>query len=450
MQREFKQGSEKLVQGVLDEVDVYHFTNYPWQASLQDIKYYSFEKLRRSFLVGKYGLLADLPTYRTPLGRVFEYTLYGDYLQSLRQKLNIINEMAACDFKSNLPVHISVSPKGEKKEIDLYNLNSHENFSFIVHPGQTRCQASVFTKTPLRNVLFYVNKKHREQCQFTLIEGCSKIETPNELLSIFNPSEKTDNKLFYDFYIPGQVTGVKRKEHLGIPILKLNQIKDENSNKSYHCSKFYLETSFTSMRNFSEIFWKMPFNIYSTNLNETESIQNENRNKLLQDGSICLDEFQYDENKPHENGESLIAGLTKPNNPIFNVPEDELNDFKGLAEFMETYNKKRSTDWGAYEEKQPLQNLHTFMKPVYIPIEEKTTSKKIVKLNEYKGFCIYIDSNNIKTFKRDLYELLFYINSDVAMSCNKNKTVVIFNCEHEFWKTGKNYSSWNIEDTFYN
>ena len=117
---------------------------------------------------------------------------------------------------------------------------------------------------------------------------------------------------------------------------------------------------------------------------------------------------------------------------------------------METYNKKRSTDWGAYEEKQPLQNLHTFMKPVYIPIEEKTTSKKIVKLNEYKGFCIYIDSNNIKTFKRDLYELLFYINSDVAMSYNKNKTVVIFNCEHEFWKTGKNYSSWNIEDTFYN
>ena len=110
MNRALKKESIPIVKKVLDEVDVYHFTNFPWQASLQDVRGHNDKILRQAFTIGKYGIMSDLVNYKTSFQRAIEYSLYGDYAQTLRQKLNIINEMVDCNFKSYLPVHISVKP----------------------------------------------------------------------------------------------------------------------------------------------------------------------------------------------------------------------------------------------------------------------------------------------------------------------------------------------------
>ena len=46
MNRALKKESIPIVKKVLDEVDVYHFTNFPWQASLQDVRGHNDKILR--------------------------------------------------------------------------------------------------------------------------------------------------------------------------------------------------------------------------------------------------------------------------------------------------------------------------------------------------------------------------------------------------------------------
>jgi hypothetical protein len=80
--------------------------------------------------------------------------------------MNIVNEMLECGFNSNLPVHISISPRTTRDDvpestiwpkINTLNLNddSVKDWKFIIHPGQTRAQASVFTRTNLQNTFHF-------------------------------------------------------------------------------------------------------------------------------------------------------------------------------------------------------------------------------------------------------------------------------------------------------
>ena len=329
MNRVIKKESIPVVQKVLDEIDLYHFTDFPWQASMQDVRGHNDKILRQAFTIGKYGIMSDLVSYKTSFQRAIEYSLYADYAQSLRQKLNIINEMLDCNFESYLPVHISVKPNFKGEQIlDLYNINNYKNYRFIAHPGQTRCQASVFTKTPLKNVLLYIPKKYYNQCKLKESKNFKKINSIEELLQVYNPNKDINGTYQYDFYMPSMPDGLKR--HDNIPILKCNQIKDSKGN-SYHNSKYYVENSFISMRNFSEIFWNNKFIIYTTSLELTDKFQNKNR-KELYNGTINLGhDLQLFENKRVQKGYSLNIDLSKPESPFLNLPYKEYQELKSYA-----------------------------------------------------------------------------------------------------------------------
>ena len=438
MNRVIKKESIPVVQKVLDEIDLYHFTDFPWQASMQDVRGHNDKILRQAFTIGKYGIMSDLVSYKTSFQRAIEYSLYADYAQSLRQKLNIINEMLDCNFESYLPVHISVKPNFKGEQIlDLYNINNYKNYRFIAHPGQTRCQASVFTKTPLKNVLLYIPKKYYKQCKLKESKNFKKINSIEELLQVYNPNKDINGTYQYDFYMPSMPDGLKR--HDNIPILKCNQIKDSKGN-SYHNSKYYVENSFISMRNFSEIFWNNKFIIYTTSLELTDKFQNKNR-KELYNGTINLGhDLQLFENKRVQKGYSLNIDLSKPESPFLNLPYKEYQELKSYANYL----------------KEPLNDDPDYQKQLllpsnieYVKIEDCDSFKDIVKKHNFKGFCIYFNCNKVKIFNRDFIELLYYINSTVALSSNKEKTIAILNCEHEYWKTGNNFKQWIIEETFY-
>ncbi len=445
MNRALKKSSIPVVRKVLDEVDIYHFTDFPWQASLQDVRGHDAKILRQAFTIGKYGIMSSLVNYKTSFQRAIEYSLYGDYAQSLRQKLNIINEMLECNFKSNLPVHISVAPRevkfGQKytdsKELDLYKLDNHKYFRFISHPGQTRCQASVFTKTPLKNVLLYIPKKYSEECILKENVNFEKINSIEQLLKAYTPNKVIKGTYQYDFKMPKLKDGVKK--HIDIPILKCNQIID-SKNTSYHHSKFYVEKSFISIRNFSEIFWNNKFRVYTTSIPDTDKIQTENRKELFNGTSTLGMDLQFYENKETQRGLSLNIDLTKINSPLLDLPYKEYQELNSYAKFL-----KEPLGPEPDEQKQILypSNIE------YEKMDECESFNDIVKRHNFKGFCIYFNSNKVKEFKRDFEELLYYINSQIALSTNKEKTIAILNCEHEYWKTGKNFKQWIIEKTFY-
>ena len=129
------------------------------------------------------------------------------------------------------------------------NLNddSINNHSFIIHPGQTRAQGSVFTRTNLKNALIYVNKKHNVDVKMNSSNYITKIESIEQLLKVYRPSSKvTKNNKVATFSTPN-VSGADydrgfktHKEH-DITILKCFDIKESKAllgepTRSYHSS----------------------------------------------------------------------------------------------------------------------------------------------------------------------------------------------------------------------
>ena len=66
-------------------------------------------------------------------------------------------------------------------------------------------------------------------------------------------------------------------------------------------------------------------------------------------------------------------------------------------------------------------------------------------MNNFNGFAIYYDRDvklrreNIlhKHFAfEDIFEVFYYVNTDNPMTKNNDK-LIVFNCEHNKWKTGE-------------
>jgi antitoxin component YwqK of YwqJK toxin-antitoxin module len=84
----------------------------------------------------------------------------------------------------------------------------------------------------------------------------------------------------------------------------------------------------------------------------------------------------------------------------------------------------------------------------YIEIENDFS--KIVKRNNYKGYAIWIDKDVSAIMDREVYEFLYIVRNDIAITKTKNDKVAIINCEHEDWKGNRlnTKSVWIIEDDF--
>ena len=161
----------------------------------------------------------------------------------------------------------------------------------------------------------------------------------------------------------------------------------------------------------------------------------------LYNGTINLGhDLQLFENKRVQKGYSLNIDLSKPESPFLNLPYREYQELKSYANFLKN---------PINDDPDHQQELHFPSNIEYARIEECDSFNDIVKKHNFKGFCIYFNSKKVKTFNRDFIELLYYINSTVALSSNKEKTIAILNCEHEYWKTGNNFKQWIIEETFY-
>jgi len=441
--------SKESIDYVLSNVDVYHISDFSYHAASQDVipgREDIKETLRSRWLYDENGLYSSINRYNSFAGRIFEFAQHGDYIRSLRQRINIMHILFECNFDSNLPTHISVAPKYPTVKdliLDVESKADYSDVSFIIHPGQTRAQGSVFAQSNLKNVILYVNKCYKEQIKVKEGISVQKIQTVDELLKHYRPVEYTPELEYeYDFYTPGTSLEFKNgvKHHIAhnyTPILKCNTITSTSS-PLQHPGSFYLQDSFWGMDSFCKTLYNSKLNLYTDNKAKTS--------------------INVEQNRQH-----IRIGNQ---NPILTSPPGKINsEHQGIARLL--YNKEylpktdevesklsfiESFSSVVKESKQTLENTdpHTPINlvPTYLEIPIDTPYEKIAELNGYKGFCFYISSNASSNFNRDIYELLFCIHSSVSITKTAKGDIAIINCEHPYWKTKTDFKQWVLPDSF--
>ena len=478
-----KEGSKESVEHVLNTVDIYHITKLPWQVCLQDVDRKLGKRdnktIRFEWMWGRDGFFQSLHNYSNYFKRIVELALVGDKCFSLRQRMNIVNELLRCNFDTNLPVHISMAPKKSFKEknktIKLNNTQDLENFDFVIHPGHTRAEGSVFTKMPLRNVLLYVNKEHKDTYNILNNPHVKKIESIEQLLPVYRPNKEAllryedefnENKkeIIIDFHIPGHNNnkGLKKHSSNQTSILKCNRLFINNPDRpsvqshktELHSSHDYLSKSYLTTSSFSSIFLNNRLNIYTTDIKKTRILLEKGEYSLEQlvDGIQHLNHPAKTLNIQNTFGNEIDHLLLTRFNPMLHdLDAEELKMFFKFSDFL-----RSNRDWyHASNLKDPLQRYENHAFKIFYNETNKTFNhnfnvfKDLVERNNYKGFCVYIHPKNIGDFERSIFELMFCINSSVALTTNSERTIVVINCEHTYWKTETNLKKWELANAFF-
>ena len=488
---------KSMINEILSKQDVYHITSLPWEVASRDCgpgQMQNKATLRNRWMYDNTGFFKSLDDYSNTFKRIDEYLERCDSPFTLRQRINIVNELFDCDFDTNLPLHVSIKPYAkalikERKhnefipdwiDDDSYdnttlNLNddSINNYSFIVHPGQTRAQASVFTRTNLKNTLLYVNKKHNVNVIMNSSKYITKIESLEQLIKAYRTNENVadGNNLTIGFSTPDVVGddydgGFKTHKQHGITIFKAFHIHDYNLlttgiKKSYHASANYTYKSLKSINNFYKLLSNNRFILYTSNLAKSS-----NKNKLNQTNlyykknnktADCDLDYQENKSDSYESYQNLVFNNLQISprlwEKLFPNVETLFSDteIKLLKEYQLFLSKNKELL------KEIFENSKTF---IFEPHVEKVDFdiknlgtvhmwKELVIKNEYTGICIYMHDSVIQINDRDIHEFLFCINTEVSMTRSKDSKVSIINCEHEYWKTGKNYKEWILPKSFY-
>ena len=150
--------SFELLKKVFESTDIYHCSSFKpsWCADN------SLEFVRKSFLFSVDGFISSINQFISLPARLFEYLTYHDQPLSLRHRVNMIDTLITTDMDSNLPVHVSIKPNFSNEEIDINDLEINpKKYKTITHPGFTRMNTAFFLNSSLKNVLVYINKKHK-------------------------------------------------------------------------------------------------------------------------------------------------------------------------------------------------------------------------------------------------------------------------------------------------
>jgi len=471
---------------VLSKQDIYHITSLPWKVAASDCgsKQIEFDTaLRHKWMYSETGFFQSLDDYSNTFKLIDDYLNNGDAPYTLRQRINIVNELFDCDFKSNLPVHVSFKPRTELDSNTTINLSddSINNYHFIFHPGQTRGQGSVFTRTNLKNSLVYVKKEHNINVKMDSDKHITKIESWEQLLKVYSPNKKVDtSNIVIQFSVTGvdgadYWNGFKKHHQHDIIILKCMHMYapevDMISSKKekYHSSDDYTYNTLKSINNFYKLLSNNRFNIYSNGNSPIHIRTKQNQQNLYDIGHKASNpknskpfiegNLNYPKDTAEGNNYSEVfnqgtntqfiwdsKNYLKKNDNIFSDDESKL--IKSYYEFLKSNDKLLKDIFSNSKSFMFEPNIEKFdINSENLPSID--TWKELVTKNNFSGICMYMDASIVKINDRDVHEFLFCINAEVSMTRSDDNEVVIINCEHEYWKTGKNYKEWILPKSFY-
>lgn len=459
----FTKESLPLIDRVLKKVDVYHINDFPYQLIANDVgasHENQINEIRTKWLFSTNGLYGSLYKHNNLYRRVLELATNMDYPYTLRQRYSIVGEMLDVDFHSNVPVHISLTNFiNQKIDLSIDNLDKVKHARWIIHPGQTRAQASVFCRRNLHNVLLYIDKTNSKYFSLDKFKDIKKIENANDLLSAYTPFIKCKD---YEIDFKIQESGLDIQEFLKvhshasdsdvenihIPILKaINFVNKEENKEPLHPSNYYLNNSFKTFNDFCEVFFNNSFKFYtSNNFHEIDEHLKNNRLKNFSTKSSDID-ISFFKLLDIIGADKSIPPSKHPN---INVVVKPLKDSRAKL-WVEKLEKVflLNREIIDYEKRNKLELTNL---PFKLRVEKASKSESLhnlVEKNNFKGFFIFYTDDNFKTFFRDPFELLFFISADVTLSRSEDKKLYIVNCEHEYWKTGENYKEWKLTKEMY-
>jgi len=351
---------------------------------------------RIEYLFSKNGFFNETYKERNPEYIIQERRKHLDYCFYHRQRRYIVQELVDNNFHN--PTHHSFILKSGK-QIDFDNLKFDEEFQMVTHPGHTRFESSCFLKKNLDKAFIYVNKDEYYDGYFK--QNFLEIKNIEEAYKYWEPSIKTDRKnLLFDFLSPryfhmeerGFKNGTKYHKQTKCNILKLWELNDISTiNKSIGKIKgdnllhtqSYIDKFFDSSDEIADIMFEKKLTIY-TNSNKDVKLYFENlRNKLI-------------------------------------------NYAKGIM-------KKRNN-------KYYFDNLKYFDFDVVV-VDKKPSD--ISKLNQDKGFAIWIDKDILFDIKREIYEFTFFTRKNIKLAETLDGKISVVNCRY------RGNEKWNINKEFY-
>ena len=465
----FTKKSYPIIDSTFKEVDIFLINSFPYELAAHDIGS-SFDNLineiRYRWLYSRTGFMNQIMDYKFLFKRLMEFVLNVDYPKSLRQRTNIVHEMMKSNFNSNVPVHITTCIRKESKlteaTIDAEDINSGHNFSWIIHPGQTRAQASVFCRRNLSNVLLYIPKSQSHKIKFKNFKSIEKIDTHEKLYKLYSPLKKIDGQNYIVDLSFGRedrdiINDQKVHRHNGIdpmPILKATYIYDQKDDlmtggKNKHPGTNYVISSFNSFNKFCEIFHNNQYVVYTTlkKLSKLWKCFERNESKL----ATLVNEKRIIPNKKVLDLLEVDSYSSNPKNPFPKSLQKyfEGDSIKNWLKKFDIFLNKNNEIFEYEKNKNYEERSYSLNNLPIINIDETLDFFIIPELNNYRGFALFLGDIDLDSFFRTPIEMLYFISGDVSIVKSKDEKVAIINCEHEYWKTKKNYKEYILTDNVY-
>ena len=391
--------NEQFIDYFFKNHKVFICNNLPW-------KLFNFENskaqkennyhTRIEYLFSENGFFNETYKEKNPKYIIQERQKHLDYCFFHRQRRYIVQELIDDNFHN--PTHHSFIINNGK-QIDFDNLKFDEGFQMITHPGHTRFESSCFLRKNLNKAFLYVNKDEYFDGYFK--QNFLEIKNIEEAYKYWKPSVKADREnLSFDFLSPryfhmeerGFKNGTKYHKQTKCNILKLWELNDMSTiNKSIGKTKgdnllhtqSYIDKFFDSSDEIADIMFEKKLTIYTNSEKDVKLHFDNMRNELI-------------------------------------------NYAKELM-------KKRSNEYY-------FDNLKHFDFDIVV-VDKKPSD--ISKLNENKGFAIWIDKDILFDIKREIYEFTFFTRKNIKLAETLDGKISITNCRY----TGN--EKWNINKEFY-
>jgi hypothetical protein len=411
------------------------------------------KKLRYKWMCEEYGFFNVIRNERNSFFRILEYALNKDNPYTLRQRRYLTQQLIEFSGVTNNPIHFSVKPNVDNAILDLDDYKSCRDFELICHPGATRAAAHTFLRSNGKKLFLYINKKYFSKMEFKYSGGVEEIKHWDGLVNYFEPNFDKDVDLIYNFtnasfddstyknnmkYHRQTECNVLKLFEMkpGVATVTLKEMQTVKSNNRFLKTETFQSDAFFDSYNISKILTNSVLNVYSNNPKPGElwAFLCRNRNNFLDHN--FKDRYDVYSTIDLHN----ISQYMTFHRPQFQDKIDSNLYNKILKFFMEID--------GTVLENNLIDECRFDYDDKYIEIENDF--KKIVKENDYKGYAIWIDKDVLLKMDREIYEFLYIVRNDIAITKTKNDKVAIINCEHEDWKMNKlnSKSIWIIEDSF--
>jgi len=219
--------------------------------------------------------------------------------------------------------------------------------------------------------------------------------------------------------------------------VKGSKVKGEDTKG--HPSSDYMVESFVMTDKFFRLLFNSRLNLYTNNVEQVEKNQKENFDNLVQKFSKTTDVAMYTYMRSFKDF-SLKGHNNFPTNP--ESVESVVNRLKKLLE-PHSLNKHMDT---VRVVKELIKRHRPSNNPLNFNIQLSAMGDPLyyVKQNNYKGICFVINGDTTRLYE----ELLLFCPPSFTLTRSSDNKIMIINCEHDYWRTGKGFKEYILTDSF--